>query len=120
MKSSLVVRQKELSKLVLFVSCWRSSEEMPEDAQSTRGVPRQQTSAETVGGEVANGARVASVRSTETVVELGEYKARWFCGRRGVELAKCRFSQDCEECRAAASGDEMSRPHGKECRGASE
>ena len=34
-----------------------------------------------------------------------------------MELAKCRFSQDCEGCRAAASGDEMLRPHGKECRG---
>ena len=36
-------------------------------AKSTRGVPWQQTSAETAGGELANTAGVASVRSTETV-----------------------------------------------------
>ena len=54
-----------------------------------------------------NAACVASVR---------EDRARWFCTRREVELVKCGFSKDCEGCRVAASGDEVSRPHGKECR----
>ena len=49
-------------------------------------------------------------------MEPREDKARWFCIRREVELAKCGFSKDCEGCRVAASGDEVSRPHGKECR----
>ena len=49
-------------------------------------------------------------------MELREDKARWFRIKRGVELAKCGFSKDCEGCRVAASGDEVSRPHGKECR----
>ena len=39
-----------------------------------------------------------------------------FCIRRDVELARCGFSKDCEGCRVAASGDEVLRPHGKECR----
>ena len=43
-------------------------------------------------------------------------KARWFCVKREVELAKCGFSRDFEGCRVAASGDEVSRPHGEECR----
>ena len=62
-----------------------------------------------------NAAGVASVRSTKTVVEPREDKARWFRGRREVELAKCGFSRDCEGCRLAAFGDEVLRPHGKEC-----
>ena len=86
------------------------------DAKSTRSVPWQLTSAETAGGELVNAACVASVRSTGTVMEPSEDKARWFCIKREAELAKCGFSKDCEGCRAAASGDEVSRPHGKECR----
>ena len=49
-------------------------------------------------------------------MELREDKARWFCIKREAELTKCGFSKDCEGCRVAASGDEVSRPHGKECR----
>ena len=49
-------------------------------------------------------------------MEPREDKARWFCIRRDVELAKCGFSKDCEGCRVEASGDEVSRPHGEECR----
>ena len=49
-------------------------------------------------------------------MEPREDKARWFCIRREVELAKCGFSKDCEGCSVAASGDEVSRPHGEECR----
>ena len=49
-------------------------------------------------------------------MEPREDKARWFCIRREVELAKCGFSKDCEGCRVAATGDEVSRLHGKECR----
>ena len=49
-------------------------------------------------------------------MEPREDKARWFCIRREVELAKCGFSKDCEGCRVAASGDEVARSHGKECR----
>ena len=86
------------------------------DAKSSRGVPWQQTSAETAGGEPVNAACVASVRSTETVVELKKDKDHWFRGGREVELAKSGFSEDCEGCRVAASGDEVLRPHGKECR----
>ena len=59
---------------------------------------------------------VASVRSTGTVVEPGGNKARWFRGRREVELGKKGFSEVGEGCRVAASGDEVLRPHGKECR----
>ena len=49
-------------------------------------------------------------------MELREDKALWFRIKRGVELAQCGFSKDCEECRVAATEDEVSRPHGKECR----
>ena len=49
-------------------------------------------------------------------MELREDKARWFRIKREAELAKCGFSKDCEGRRVAASGDEVSRPHGKECR----
>ena len=59
---------------------------------------------------------VVSVQMTGTVKELGEDEARWFCIRREVKLAKCRFSTDCEGCRVTASGDEVLRPHGEECR----
>ena len=52
------------------------------DAKRTRGVPWQQTSAETAGGEPVFAAYMASVRSTETVVEPGGDKARWFRGGR--------------------------------------
>ena len=76
----------------------------------------QQTSAEIAEGELVNAACVASVRSTGKVMELREDKARWFRIKRGVELAKCGFSKDCEGCRVPASRDEVSRPHGKECR----
>ena len=76
----------------------------------------QQTSAEIAEGELVNAACVASVRSTGKVMELREDKARWFRIKREAELAKCGFSKDCEGCRVAASGDEVSRPHGKECR----
>ena len=70
----------------------------------------------TLQDATVNAACVASVRVTGTVMEPREDKARWFCSRREVELAKCGFSKDCEGCRVAASGDEVSRPHGKECR----
>ena len=49
-------------------------------------------------------------------MEPREDKARWFCIRREVELAKCGFSKDCDGCRVAVSGDEVVRSHGKECR----
>ena len=49
-------------------------------------------------------------------MEPREDKARWFRIKRETELAKCGFSKDCEGCRVAALGDEVSRPHGKECR----
>ena len=70
----------------------------------------------TLQDATVNAACVASVRVTGTVMEAREDKARWFCIRREVELAKCGFSVECEGCRVAASGDEVSRPHGKECR----
>ena len=76
----------------------------------------QQTSAEIAEGELVNAACVASVRSTGKVMELREDKARWFRIKRGVELAKCGESKDCDGCRVAASGDEVARLHGKECR----
>ena len=77
------------------------------DTKSTRGVPWQRN---------LSMACVASVQMTVTVKELREDEARWFCIRREVKLAKCRFSTDCEGCRVTASGDEVLRPHGKECR----
>ena len=76
----------------------------------------QQTSAEIAEGELVNAACVASVLSTGEVMELREDKARWFRIKREAEPAKCGFSKDCEGCRVAASGDEVSRLHGKECR----
>ena len=76
----------------------------------------QQTLAEIALDELVNAACVASVRSTGEVMELRGDKARWLRIRRRVELAKCGFSKDCEGCRVAASGDDVSRPHGKECR----
>ena len=99
------------------VGC-RMPEEQRSDARDTksvRGVPLQQTSAETAEGGLVNAACVVSVRLTRTVVERREDKARWFRGRREVELAKCGFSVGCEGCRVAASGDEVLR-RGKECR----
>ena len=86
------------------------------DVRSTGNESWQQTSAEIAEGELVNAACVASVRSTRKVMELREDKARWICVKREAELAKCGFSKDCEGCRVAASGDEVSRPHGKECR----
>ena len=62
-----------------------------------------QTLADIAEGELVNPACVASVRSTGKVMELREDNVRWFRITRGVELAKC----------GAASGDEVSRPHGK-------
>ena len=59
---------------------------------------------------------MASGRSTGKVMELREDKARLFRINQKAELAKCGFSKDCEGCRVAASGDEVSRLHGKECR----
>ena len=53
-------------------------------------------------------------------MEPREGKARWFGGRRDVKPAKCGLSEDYEGCRVAASGDEVLRPHGKECRERSE
>ena len=70
----------------------------------------------TLQDATVNAACVASVRVIGKVMEPREDKARWFCIRRDVELAKCGFSKDCEGCRVAASGDEVTRPHGKECR----
>ena len=49
-------------------------------------------------------------------MEPGGDKARWFRGRREVELTKCGFSEDCDGWRVAASGNEVLRPHGKEWR----
>ena len=69
----------------------------------------------TLQDATVNAACVASVRVTRKVMEPREDKARWFCTRREVEIAKYGFSKDCEGCRVAASGDEVSRPHGKEC-----
>ena len=68
----------------------------------------------TLQDEVVNTACVASVRWNGHRTE--EDKARWFRIKRGVDLVKCRFSKDCEGCRTSASGDEVSRPHGEECR----
>ena len=76
----------------------------------------QQTSADIAEGDLVNAACVASVRSTGKVMDVRGDKARWFRIKRGAELAKCGFSKDCEGCRVAASGDEVSRLHGKECR----
>ena len=69
-------------------------------------------------GELVNAGSlcVASVQSTGKVMELREDKARWFRVKREAELAKCRFSKDCEGCHTTASGDEVSKRHGKECR----
>ena len=86
------------------------------DVRSTGNESWQQTSAEIADGELVNAACVASVRSTGKVMELSEDKARWFRIKREAELAKCGFSKDCEGRRVAASGDEVSRLHGKECR----
>ena len=89
---------------------------MPE----TRRVPDvcrlQQDPAETAEDELVSMTCVVSDQMAGTVVEPIEDKARWFCGGREVEHAKCGFSVDCEGCRVAASGDEVLRPHGKECR----
>ena len=57
--------------------------------KSARGVSWQQCSAETVEGELVSMACVASVRLTGTVMEPRKDKARWFCIRRAVKLAKC-------------------------------
>ena len=90
---------------------------MPETRrESVGGVPWQQTSAETVEGELVCMAGVVSVQLTGRVIEPREHKARWFYNWREVKLAKCGFSKDCERCRVAASGNEVSRPPGKECR----
>ena len=70
----------------------------------------------TLQDATVNAACVASVRLTGTVMEPSDDKASWFCIKREVELAKCGFSKDCEGCRVAASGAEVSRPHGEECR----
>ena len=96
----------KLSKLVLCIACQKKQR----DGATNR--EEQQTSAEIAEGELVNTAFVASGK----VMELREDKARWFRIKREVELAKCGFSKDCEGCRVAASGDEVSRPHGKECR----
>ena len=63
------------------------------DVKSTRGVPRQQTSAEVAGGELVNTAGVASVRLTGMVMEPREDEARWIGIRRVVKLAECGFSK---------------------------
>ena len=68
------------------------------DTKSVRGVPWQQTSAETAEGELVDMACVASVRLTGAVKEPREDKARWFCIKREVKLAKCGLSMDCEGC----------------------
>ena len=86
------------------------------DVWSTGNESWQQTSAEIAVGELVNAACVASVRSTGKVMELRDDKARWFRIKREAELAKCGFFKDCEGCRVSASGDEVSRLHGKECR----
>ena len=70
----------------------------------------------TLQDATVNAACGASVQVTGKVMEPREDKARWFCIRRDVELAKCGFSKDCEGCRVEASGDEVSRRHGEECR----
>ena len=77
---------------------------MPKEQRDGATIRKQQTSAETAEGELVNAAHVASVRVTFPIMELREDKARWFRIKRGVELAKCGFSKDCEGCR------------GKECR----
>ena len=97
----------------------RMPEEQRSDARytkSVRGVPWQQDSAETAGDELVSMTCVVIVQMTGTVMEPKEDKARWFCVKREVKLAKCGFSEDCEVCRGAASGDEALRPDGKECR----
>ena len=97
---------------------YRMLEEQRGDARdkSISGVPYQQTSAERTEGKPVKSACVASVRPTGTVTEPRGNKARWFCVKREAKLAECGFSKDCEGCRVAASGDEVLRPHGKECR----
>ena len=52
--------------------------------------------------------RIASVpmaavenRPAVPVMDPRDYKVRRFCFRRETELEKCRFSHDCEGCRAA-------------------
>ena len=95
----------------MFVACQRGD---AGDTKGVRGVPWQQDSAETAEGMPYS--CVVSDQMTRTVVEPREDKARWFRGRREVELAKCGFSKDSEGCLVAVSGDEVLRPHGKECR----
>ena len=82
------------------------------DAKSTRSVSWQQTSAETAGGELVNAVCVANVRLTGTVMgtERRQSSLVLYQNSRSVD------SKVCEGCRVAASGDEVSRPHGKECR----
>ena len=70
----------------------------------------------TLQDATVNAACVASVRVTGKVMEPRKDKARWFCFRREVELAKCGFPKDCEGCCVAASGNGVTRLHGKECR----
>ena len=48
-------------------------------------------------------------------MEPREDKAHWLRGTQEVELAKCGFCMGCEGCNVAAWGDEVLRPHGKEC-----
>ena len=49
------------------------------------------------------------------VMEPRDYKARRFCIRREVELAKYGFSDDWEVCRVAQVGAEA-KPHSEGCR----
>ena len=61
-----------------FVCCMPEEQRSDaRDSKSTRGVPWQQTSAETAGGELANTACVASLRSTETVGSVVGEKWNW-------------------------------------------
>ena len=89
-KSSLMVRLKELSKIVLCVAGRRSSEVMPETQTKTAG-----------------GAR--SLCGECSIDRDGR-------GKLEEELAKCVYSEDCEGCRVAEFGDEVLRRHSKERR----
>ena len=93
------------SSLILFVACKETIEVMSEIRIVSEAYPE---------CELVNIACVASVQMTGTVI--AKPQGRLSCTGREAKLAKCGFSIDCEGCRVAASGNEASRLHDKECR----
>ena len=71
----------------------------------------------TLQDATVNAACVASVRVTGKVMEPREDKARWFCIQaRWWNSQSVHSPMIVRDVRVAASGDEVSRRHGEECR----